>query len=47
MRRGVGGEGAEGLGEEGGAYGVEGDIDAAVLGEGVDDFGEVELAGGI
>lgn len=43
---GVGGEGAEGLGEEGGPDGVEGDICAAVLGEGEDDFGEVELARG-
>ena len=43
---GVEGEGAEGLGEEGGADGVEGNVYAAVLGEGEDDFGEVEVAGG-
>ena len=34
------------MGEEGGADGVEGDVDAAVLGEGENDFGEVEFAGG-
>ena len=42
----IGGEGAEGLGEEGGTDGVEGDVSAAVLGEGENDFEEVELAGG-
>ena len=42
----IGSDCAEGLGEEGGADGVEGDVDAAVLGEGEDNFGEVELAGG-
>ena len=34
------------MGEEGRAYGVEGDVDAAVFGEGEYDFGEVEFAGG-
>ena len=43
---GVGGEGARRLGEEGGADGVEGNVCASVFGEGEDDFGEVELAGG-
>ncbi len=42
----VGGQGAEGLGEEGGADGVEGNVGAAVFGEGEDDFREVEVAGG-
>ena len=42
----VGSEGAEGLGEEGGADGVEDGVCAAVFGEGEDDFGEVEVSGG-
>ena len=42
----VGSDCTEGMGEEGGADGVEGDVGAAVLGEGENDFGEVELAGG-
>ena len=46
MRRALEAREREGLGEEGGADGVEGDVSAAVLGEGEDDFGEVELAGG-
>ncbi len=43
---GVWGEGAEGLWEEGGADGVEGDVCAEVFGEGEDEFGDFEFAGG-